>query len=249
MRTHRIHVPEARVDGERAELDAAGAGYLARVLRLSPGDRVEVFDGDGGLYDATIRSLDGDGGVLSLGPRREAGRLPRPFVLLQGLAKGEKMELVIQKATELGVTRVVPVACARSVVRLDPARAEKKVARWRKIAAEAARQCGRADVPEVEGPAPLPDAVAALAARDDLARMVAWEEATEPGLGGFLDAESHRPGHALLVGPEGGLAAEEIRAAEDAGFTAVTLGRRILRTETVALAVLAAVRFVQGALG
>lgn len=244
----RIHVPPERIAGDRAELDGAAAHHLS-VLRLAPGDRVEVFDGRGRAWEAEVEALAPAGGALRLRAAREAPPALRPFVLLQGLAKGEKMELVIQKAVELGVTGIHPVACERSVVRLDAAKGAKRAERWRKIAAEAARQCGRADLPEVREPRPLAEALAELRGRDDLAKLVAWEEAEAVGLKAFLEAHAHLPGHALVVGPEGGLSEAEVRAARAAGFEAVTLGRRILRTETAALAVLAAVRFFQGELG
>jgi len=242
-------VPAARIEGDLARLDADAASYLGRVLRLGPGATLEVFDGAGGVFEATIESIEPGAGVLRLGPRTEGVATPRPFVLLQALAKGEKMDLVVQKATELGVTRIVPVAAARSVVRLDPSRAAKRTERWQRIATEAARQCGRADVPDIALPAPIADAVEEIGAQPELATMMALPSESATGLPDFLQANAHRPGHALLVGPEGGIEPDEVSLAERAGFAAVSLGTRILRTETAALAVLAAVRFFQGELG
>ncbi len=243
--SRRIHIPPERIDGAVAHLDRDGIVYLGRVLRLGSGDAVEVFDGEGGLYEGRIEDLDA--GRIVLGPRRAAVPDDPPFLLLQGLPKGEKMDWIVRKAVELGVSHVVPVSCRRSVVRLTSERSSRRVERWRRIAREAARQSGRADLPRVDPPRPLDEALAL--ARPEWLRLCPWEGEHERSFRQVVETRRDAPGHAVLIGPEGGLEEAEVEAARTAGFVTVTLGRRILRTETAPLAILAAVRFVQGRLG
>jgi 16S rRNA (uracil1498-N3)-methyltransferase len=231
---------ELTVDGPRFH-------YLSRVLRLAAGDALEVFDGQGRAFDARLVSLAESSARLALGPGRDAPR-PRALTVVQGLPKGDKLELVLQKGTELGVAAFVPAACARSVVKLDEKAAAARVVRWQRIAEEAARQCGRADVPPVAAPAPLADAVARLEAThavfvlDEAERAVSLSQA----FAGLKDAR--RP-VALVVGPEGGLDRAEVDALVARGATPVSLGRLVLRTETAALAAVAVLRHLDGELG
>jgi 16S rRNA (uracil1498-N3)-methyltransferase len=225
----RIHVPPERIEGTTGRLDEPGRHYLHDVLRLEAGSAVEVFDGRGGLYDARVEP---GFEKLALGPRREAPPGGAPIHLALALSKGEKIDLVVQKATELGVARIVPWEAARSVVRLEGERAEERAKRWRRIAEEAARQCGRADVPEVRAPATLLELVAEL----------------PPG---FLPVVFHGEGSAAIarlpaaegvvavVGPEGGLTAAEVGTLTRAGAALASLGPRTLRAETAAIAAVA----------
>jgi 16S rRNA (uracil1498-N3)-methyltransferase len=223
----RLHLPPERIEGGRGLLGPEARRYLETVLRLGPGARVEVFDGLGGRYEAAIEE---GFAALRLGPREEAQKAAVEIALVVALAKGEKMDLVVQKATELGVARVLPFAAERSVVRLEPARSEARVARWRRIAEEAARQSGRADVPEVRGPASLADALADLA---PATRAFVFH----PG-GGPLLVGPPSP-LAAIVGPEGGLTGGEVAACEAAGAAAASLGPRTLRAETAAIVAVA----------
>jgi 16S rRNA (uracil1498-N3)-methyltransferase len=232
----RLFLPPERIGGGRASLTPEAAHYLRDVLRLDPGAKLELFDGRGGAYAAVVE----DGFVaLAIGPRREA-RPPLALWLLVALAKGEKMDWVVQKATELGVTRVLPFAAARSVVRLDAERGEARSARWRRIAVEAARQSGRADVPAVAEPAPLAAALASVP--EGFARFV-FHPGGEPLAG------DPAAGIAAVVGPEGGLSAEEVEACEAAGARRASLGPRILRAETASLVALALLQARFGDLG
>jgi 16S rRNA (uracil1498-N3)-methyltransferase len=223
----RIHLPAERIDGARGLLGPEARRYLADVLRLSPGASIEVFDGRGGRYGAEI----GPGFEwVALGPREVAPPASVEIALVVALAKGEKMDLVVQKATELGVGRVLPFEAERSVVRLEPAKGEERAGRWRRIAEEAARQCGRADVPEVSPPAALARALSALAPGT---RTFVFH----PG-GGRLDAGG-AASVAAVVGPEGGLTDAEVAACEAAGAVRAGLGPRVLRAETAAIVAVA----------
>jgi 16S rRNA (uracil1498-N3)-methyltransferase len=219
----RVFLPPERIASGRADLTPEAIHYLRDVLRLAPGAELELFDGAGGSWPARVET--GFAG-LTLGDRR-AARPALPLWLLPALAKGEKMDLVVQKATELGATHLAPFAAERSVVRLEPERAAARATRWRRIAAEAARQCGRADVPEVRAPDRLPEALAAVPA--DHARFV-----FHPG-GDRLPPDLRPAGVAAIVGPEGGLTDAEVEACEAAGARRVALGPRVLRAETAAV--------------
>jgi 16S rRNA (uracil1498-N3)-methyltransferase len=216
--------------------------YVVDVLRLRQGDSLEVFDGRGAAYPARIVEVTARAARLALGERREAARPGARVTAVQALCKGEKMDWVVQKCVELGAARIVPLAAERSVVRLDAQRAASRVARWRKIAAEAARQCGRADVPEVAAVRSFADLGAELVEGET--RVILHEGARDrlrPLLGGDR--------YALAIGPEGGFTEREVEEAHALGFRAASLGERILRTETVALAVLALVQHAAGDLG
>lgn len=237
MGTRRVYLPPGQIAGGRARLTAGASRYLRGVLRLRPGDEVEVFDGSGGAWRGTL----GEGDELALGPRREAPRPGARIWLAFALAKGEKGDLVVQKATELGVERLLPFAAERSVVRLDSRRAAARTVRWRRIAAEAARQCGRADVPAVDAPVPL---AAALGAAPAEFRLLVFHGAGGEPLA--QAASTPAAGHLLVVGPEGGLAPGEVEACLAAGGRLASLGPRVLRAETAAMVAVALVQHVAG---
>ena len=221
--------------------------YLVHVLRLGEGDALEVFDGGGRAFDARVLALAPL--RLALGPARVAPA-HRALSVLQGLPKGDKLEWVLQKGTELGAAGFYPVATRRSLVKLDALgdkRAGSKTARWQKIAEEAARQCGRSDVPQVHPPQPLLEAARALPAGTQL--LVLDEEERALPLGEAFRQLALRLPVALVVGPEGGLAREEVQALLALGARPVTLGRLVLRTETAALAALAVMAHLDGELG
>jgi 16S rRNA (uracil1498-N3)-methyltransferase len=223
----RVHLPPERIDEEgRGHLTAEARHYLAEVLRLAPGDELEVFDGRGGRYRGR---LEAGLRTVQLGPREETAAPGAEIALLFALSKGEKTELVVQKATELGAVRIVPFAAERSVLRLDRAKGEERARRWRKIAEEAARQCGRADVPDVPAPLPLAEALASLAPATETVVF-------HPG-GAPLSALRLAGGGPLaaVVGPEGGLVEAEVSACERVGARRASLGPRILRAETAAI--------------
>jgi 16S rRNA (uracil1498-N3)-methyltransferase len=226
----RIHLPPERIEAGRGLLTPEARHYLGEVLRLGPGAEVEVFDGLGGRYPGRLE----DGlETVALGPREESGARPAEIALLFALAKGEKMDLVVQKATELGVARIVPFSAERSVVRLEGAKGGERVRRWTKIAEEAARQCGRADVPVVTPPLSLGAALAALP-RGTVSFVF------HPG--GMPLPAIETAGAAVfaaVVGPEGGLTPAEVEACSRAGAAQASLGPRVLRAETAAIVAVA----------
>jgi len=222
--------------------------YVTRVLRLGPGDGLVVFDAARGLEAAAeLAPSAGDPNSLELvvgEPRPARVVAPRPLVLLQGLAKGDKVDAIVRDATELGATLVVLVEAERSVVRLEGRRRDDRVARLRKIGDEAARQCGRGDAPEVSGPMSL---AAALELAPAGGRFALAPLAAEP-LGARLEAYLSSP-LTFAIGPEGGLSDGELELLEHAGFARVSLGPFVLRTETVVAAVLGAVRVLDASRG
>jgi 16S rRNA (uracil1498-N3)-methyltransferase len=240
----RLQLPESAPP--RVEVTGAQLHYLKSVLRLTEGDALEVFDGRGFSYDARVAALEAHAAVLELSGRREQRR-QRPIAIVQGLPKADKLELVLQKGTELGATAFAPAFTERSVVKLDEKRGKERTQRWQSIAEQAARQCGRADVPTVHEPRALLDAVRAalpnaslVAVLDEEERQVRLEDAHRLSAGAPL---------VLVVGPEGGLSRDEVAALKAAGAVPVTLGTLVLRTETAALAALAVLRHLDGELG
>jgi 16S rRNA (uracil1498-N3)-methyltransferase len=237
---HRLFVPPEQLAGSgRVELTAAQSRHLA-VLRLPAGTEIEVFDGLGGRFQAVLA-----GEKLEIGAALPKDARKLDVVLVQALAKGEKMDLVVQKATELGAARIVPLAADRAVVRLDPVRRTSRVQRWRRIAQEAARQCGRADVPRIDDPSGW-DGIISLTRDEDRRALLLDPE--EPVL--RIGAAARGVSRILIaVGPEGGFSAEERARAAENGFLNVGLGPLVLRTETAGLAALAVVLHVNGELG
>jgi len=237
----RLFVPPERI-GEVVRLSPEQSRHLEKVLRLESGAEVEVFDGLGARWKARLDSP----GVLRLGTRTEGHRGAADVWLAQGLAKGEKLDLVVQKATELGTTRILPLASQRSVVRLDAERGERRTRRFRRIAEEAARQCGRSDVPRVDPPGTLAELGTLL--REDPQRRGVLLDPAERDVR-LSQAARGSARLLLLVGPEGGFTAEERGAAIAAGFVPASLGPLILRTETAGLVALAIVQHLAGELG
>ena len=242
MRLTRVHVDAPLGEGLVVTLSEHAGGHLVRVLRLREGDACALFNGDGRDYDARIRGIGKRGvevEVLSATPVDNES--PLAITLLQGIARGEKMDLILQKATELGVARIVPVHSERSEVKLEGARAEKRLAHWRGVVASACEQCGRATVPEVVPPLPLAKAM-------ELASLAAMRLFLSPLAAHGIDALEPPADAALAiaVGPEGGWAARDLQILGDAGFDGLRLGPRILRTETAGLAAIAALQMRLG---
>jgi len=230
--------------GGRCVLPPPQSRHCARVLRLEPGDAVTVFNGDGGEYAAVIAKITGEGVILDIGGRAAVDReAPFPVTLAQGLSSGERMDFTLQKAVELGVAAIQPLATSRSVARLPAERAEKRLAHWRSVVIAACEQCGRNCVPGVQPLADLRDWLGQAAGlHEGAAKLMLSPRAA----GGLRELARPAQGVVLLAGPEGGLAPGEERAALAAGFNAVRLGPRVLRTETAAIAALAAMQVLWG---
>lgn len=231
-------------ESNTVEVSGGDARHLFKVLRLRTGDAVTAFDGKGSEWDATIAAIGPTRAQLTLGQRRSrVTESPCRIVLGQGVGKGDKLDLVVRAATELGVAEIVPVVTGRAVATAD---GREKVERWRRIAEEACKQCGRSVVPTVHAPLDLPAFLAY--AKDVAVKVVPWEGGGK-SLQAVLAESARASSAAALIGPEGGLAATEIAAAEGFGFVPVTLGPRILRTETAGIVAVAALQMLAGDLG
>jgi len=244
-RVLRLYVDAELSPQTRLLLPEGAAHHAARVLRLVAGDPVTVFNGDGNDYPARIASLGGSRveiEVLDCVPARPES--PLKLLLVQGIARTERMDLIVQKATELGVTAIQPVVTARSVVRLDAKTTERKLAHWRGIVIAACEQCGRARLPDVATPLPLAGWLARPA--PDSAQRLQLAVDSRDALG---TAAAGAGSIELLIGPEGGLDESERRSAASAGYRGCSIGPRILRTETAALAALAVLQATAGDLG
>lgn len=241
MRVSRVHVAEPIAGRRTCELTGTAANHVLRVLRLRAGEPLTLFDGTGGEYAATIDKSSRDRVTVSVGEHSAVERESTVAItLIQGISRSERMDLVVQKATELGVTHIVPISTERTVVRIGPSQADRKFEHWRAIAIAACEQCGRNRLPELRAPMSLHS----------------WLEGWQPAASALLlsTRASTRLGAALgtahkidlLIGPEGGLTADEESAALAAGFRGVSLGPRVLRTETAAIAALAAIQHAVG---
>jgi 16S rRNA (uracil1498-N3)-methyltransferase len=245
--TIRAPIPDL-APGDRS-LRGAVAHYLGRVLRLRPGDAFVAFDPKSAREaDATTLRVDDGAFVARFGPLRDGvARAARERVWIQGLAKGDKCDAVVRDATELGATRILVVTTRRSVVKLDAARAAERQARWTRIAEQAARQCGRSDAPRIDPPCPWAEAIERVNALEpEAGKFVLWERAVEPLAPALFTALAREAVLAFACGPEGGLEEAEVDAARTLGWAVCSLGPLALRTETVAAAVLGAVRVWSG---
>lgn len=225
--------------GER-HLHGDVARYLARVLRLQVGDSFVAFDPESGAEaDAVMLSAEHGAVTVQLGAPRDAAPARRPLTWIQGFAKKERCDAVVRDATELGATHVMVAITKRTIVRLDAGHASERSSRWSRVAREAARQCGRNDPPRVDPPRPWAEALTLVT--NDVARFCLWEKATQPLGPPLLRTLASPAALAFACGPEGGLEDNEVEFARSLGWTIVSLGSLILRTETVAAAVLGAV--------
>ena len=244
MRLNRVYVDAPLSSGNLIELPAAAAQHLGKVLRARSGDEIVLFTGDGREFAAVIESIRGSRVSASVGAGRAIDReSPLAVTLVQCIARADRMDVIVQKATELGVVRIVPVMSRRSVVRLDAAQAASKAEHWRAIAVSACEQCGRNRLPAIEAPRQLTRYLGD--APPGAARLLLEPDADSSGAAVEIGAESGAAeieiGAAveIAIGPEGGFDPEELEAFRLSGFRSVALGPRVLRTETAAIAGLA----------
>ena len=238
MHMVRIFVKNVLNEDMRFSPDPEEAHYLMSVIRMREGEELVVVDGKGMVFNASIKECGKKGCVIELsGTVKESHEMQARITLYQSVSKGERMDLTIQKSVELGVYRIVPVISERCVVRLDGKK--DKSERWQKIALEAARQSGRDIVPVVTEPVPFAEAVRSAS---DSIKVIPWEEASGVDLKDVIGGR--RPaGISVFIGPEGGYTPSEADMARAAGIVPVTLGSRILRTETAGPAVLAMINY------
>ena len=230
----------SQIQGKRIVITGGDVNHIKNVLRMKIGEEIAVSNGeDGKEYRCGIEAFSEDEVICGLRFMKEDGvELPSKIALFQGLPKADKMELIVQKAVELGVGEIIPVAAGRSIVKLDEKKAKAKVSRWQGIAEAAAKQSRRGVIPKISEVMSIKEAVAYADSMD--VKLIPYELAedmakTKEIISGIRPGESV----AVFIGPEGGFEEKEIAAAMERGFLPVTLGKRILRTETAGFTVLA----------
>jgi 16S rRNA (uracil1498-N3)-methyltransferase len=232
----RLFIPAERLAGGRIQPTRAELRHL-RAMRVQPGALIRIFDDQGVEYEARVLRIDPHGAEIDLGarlaPPTEGGG--PPVTLIAGILKGQRMDTLVEKSTELGVERIIPAVTGFTVAR--PQRATDRVERWRRLAVSAATQCGRVRIPTIEAPTPFGDAIRTCPA--DALRILMWEAerlVTVPAVRATHPAPSTIT---LAIGPEGGFADDEVAAARATGFVVSGLGPRTLRAETAAIVALA----------
>lgn len=244
---HRFFLSPDQFNQDNPVVRGPDVQHMVKVLRLKPGDPVEILDGAGRAARAVIHSLGKEEvACRKIEEFNPGGESPLKVILVQGLAKGEKMDLTIQKCTELGVAGIIPTICHRSVVRLEGGKSSEKQARWQRVAMEAAKQCRRPAVPVVSAPRKLGQVLASIP--EGTAAYMPWEDEKNLSLREALPPDS--PGTVyIFIGPEGGFESYEVEEARQRGVVTVSLGPRILRTETAGPVCVALVMHKWGDLG
>ena len=249
MTLPRIYSAEALQNASVCTLGADNLRYLKTVLRLKPGDSIIVFDGFGHEFEARIDSFTASGVQVALGAQCPQADKKISVTLAQAIPKAGKMDLIVKTAAELGADVIIPFAAVRSVSRIEGEKAAGKVARWQKIVQEAARCCRESRVTQIEPVLSFADMLAR--ATPDALKLIFWEEEDKKSIRDVLTDERFAGviNYFVIVGPEGGLSRDEIARAKDAGFISVSLGRRILKVETAAAAILAIIQYEKGLFG
>ncbi len=241
---HRFFVEPEQFDRENPVIYGSDVNHISRVLRLRPGDQIEILDGNGRAAIAGIETINKQEVILKIIEEfNPGGEPPLEVTLVQGLSKGEKMDLIVQKATELGASAIIPAICHRSVARLDGDKSYRKQERWQRVAMEAAKQCRRSIIPKVHMPQSLAQVLSGIP--QEPTAIMPWEGEKKNTLEHVLSGEKTDNLY-IFIGPEGGFEPFEVEHAVNKGVSTVTLGRRILRTETAGLACLAIVMFQWG---
>lgn len=243
----RFYIPNPHIENKLLKIEGPEARHIRRVLRLRTGDEIIVFDGSGKEYEGTIVKEEPTSVVIKVG-NLFSSKEESPFeiTLAQSLLKGEKMDYLIQKATELGVKEIIPFFSSRSVPVLEKTKGGKRHQRWKRIAAEASKQCGRGVVPKIE---PLKTYSEILKVPSpDFLRLILWEK-ERTRLREVLESSRGKTKVFFIVGPEGGLSIEEVEDGKRMGFIPVNLGERILRAETASLCFLSVLQYERGDIG
>ena len=242
---HRFFIPQ--LYNEEMTITGVDAKHIGKVLRMQPGDKLQIVSDDGVSALAEVAAItESTVTVHCLEKLAESHEPAVKITLAQGLAKGEKMDFIIQKAVELGAYSIVPVAMEHSVVRLDGAKADKKVERWQKIAEAAAKQSKRDIIPQVQEVQSVKEM---LANNDCKTKIIAYECEDRMSLKTALREAGQMEDLLLIIGPEGGISEAELAKAREAGAVPVSLGRRILRAETAGLVAMSAIFYETGDLG
>lgn len=241
----KFFIKKEDIVGDHVTITGGDATHIVKVLRMEPGGDITLCDGEGTDFESKIVSCTKDEVVCAIRSQHPCETEPAlSFVLFQGLPKQGKMDYIIEKCTELGISTIVPVACERSVAEIkNPQAEEKKLARWRKIAAESVKQCGRGVIPKVEGVMTVKEALAFSEQLD--CTLAAYENERQLSLREALKGEKPQS-LGVFIGPEGGFSEKEVSLFQMANIPTVTLGKRILRTETAGHTVLTAAMFVYG---
>ena len=243
----RFYVPNPSIQDELLKIEGEEVKHIRKVLRLKAGDKIIVFNGLGKEYEGTILEEKPSSVLVKVQniffPPKDS---PLEVTLAQSLLKGEKMDFLIQKATELGVKEIIPFFSSRSVPLLERSRRLQRHRRWERIAVEASKQCGRAVVPKIESLKDYSEMLQ-IASPDGL-RLILWER-DGIKLKEVLETSEERMKIFFVVGPEGGFSKEEVDEAEKSGFIPVILGRRVLRAETASLCLLSILQYQRGDIG
>lgn len=241
----RFFLPRIEIREDRATITGPELNHL-RVLRLRPGDRVILFDDAGWEHEGIIRSLgEGRGDIEITRSYQIDNESPLKVTLALALTKGEKMDWVIEKATELGVHTIVPFVSSYTVPKLNEKKAVQRAARWHNIALSAAKQSGRVHIPQISALTEFRDFVQA-ASTDDALRLLFWEKESQQGFSELKNSQISVGEIVVTIGPEGGFSSQEAALALEHGFKPVRFGPRILRAETAAVAALSAVQLLWG---
>ena len=250
MEERLFYIEELSSTDDAVEIYGDEFRHLTKVVRLRPGSRIKLFNGRGLMAEAEVESIGASTASVNIKSfyESEAGESVLGITLLQGLLKGDKNELIVQKATELGVKSVIFFNAGHSVVKVSGAQGEAKLKRLKRVALEAAKQCGRSILPVIEIKADLSAAI--FDCEEGAIKILFSEVEEERGLKGFFELANSSVGKAtLLVGPEGGFSDEEVERAVEAGFTPVKIGPRRLRAETAAITAVSLVQYEAGDLG
>ncbi|MBN1663188.1 MAG: 16S rRNA (uracil(1498)-N(3))-methyltransferase [Deltaproteobacteria bacterium] len=246
MTTPRIYLPQFLQKGDSCILRGSNLKYVKSVLRMKAGERIFLFDGRGHQCEGVLKRYTDEGALITIVEKQGIHANPVGIHLFQSLPKAGMMDFIVEKATELGVERITPFAAVRSVGKVPQEKIPAKCLRWQKIAQEAARKCGRANIPEVAGIISFDDVLTAPV-EDDM-KLIFWEEEKTVTLKQIFRQAKTKEAKAfsVIIGPEGGFTAEEVDLAVKHGFTSVSLGNQVLKVDTAVMAALTVIQYEKG---